>query len=413
MTERNFTSRLARASRELKLFASASLFMGMAYAMVDSTLNNFLDARFTLTGFQRSFLEFPRELPGFLVVFVSAALWFLCSRRMGVISLLLGAAGALLIGFLSPSYGVMVIWLFLYSLGQHLFMPLASTIGMELAHDGKTGQRLGQLNAIRNVANILGSFVVFLGFRYLKFDFEHTFTLASIGMAVAAVLMFKMQPKPETRRRTFLKLRKEYRSYYLLAILNGSRKQLFITFAPWVLVTIFNQPTQILATLMTIGGVIGILFQPFLGWAIDRYGERTVLYVEAAMLAVVCLGYGFARTLFPVNIALIATCVFYLLDQMLFSVNMARTTYMKKIALDPSDIQPALTAGVTIDHVFSISVALLGGLIWKTFGYQYVFLLGVVIAVINTFVASRLRVPAGPRGTISAQVEAAPVSTAE
>jgi hypothetical protein len=72
---------------------------------------------------------------------------------------------------------------------------------------------------------------------------------------------------------------------------------------------------------------------------------------------------------------------------------MARSMYMKKIALDESHVQPALTAGVTIDHVFSISVALLGGLIWNKFGFQYVFLLGIVIAILNFAASSRVRIP--------------------
>src|SRR5512138_2289045 len=105
----NLVARLANAPRELKLFAAASLVMGMAYSMMDSTFNNFLNERFALTGFQRSFLEFPRELPGLLTVFVTAMLWFLCSRRLGAWALVLGVTGALLIGYLSPTYGVMVV----------------------------------------------------------------------------------------------------------------------------------------------------------------------------------------------------------------------------------------------------------------------------------------------------------------
>src|SRR5512136_2435247 len=150
--------------RELRLFASASLVLGVAYSVIDATVNNFLNDRFNLTGFQRSFLEFPRELPGFLVVFVSALLWFLCSRRLGAFALVLGVAGTLLIGFISSTYAVMTICLFIYSLGMHLFIPVSSSIGMELAHAGQTGRRLGQLNSIRNFAAVLGSFLVFLGF---------------------------------------------------------------------------------------------------------------------------------------------------------------------------------------------------------------------------------------------------------
>jgi len=388
-----FALRFTEASRELKLFVVASLTMGMAYSIVDATFNNFLNDRFAVTAFQRSFLEFPRELPGFLVVFVSAALWFLCSRRLGGISLLLGVAGALLMGFAAPSYGIMLVWLFIYSMGQHLMMPVASTIGMELAKEGQFGQRLGQLNAVRNLAAILGSFLVFLGFKFLGFSYEHTFTLAAIGLGIGSVMMFSMQRQTPKAAGLYLKLHKEYWLYYVMAVLSGSRKQLFITFAPWVLVTIFKQPTAFLATLITIGGVIGILFQPMLGWMVDRLGERTVLASEAVMLVFVCLGYGFARFLFPEGTAFFVVVACYLLDQMLMSVGMARSTYIKKIAKQPEDVQPALTVSVTIDHIFSISAAILGGWIWNTYGYQYVFLLGIFIAVLNFIAAMQVKLP--------------------
>jgi MFS family permease len=388
-----FSTRVLSMSRELKLFAAASLMMGIAYSIFDATLNNFVNERFALTGFQRSLLELPRELPGVLVVFVSALLWFLCSRRLGAFALVLGVVGALLIGFISSTYAVMALCLFIYSMGMHLFIPLASSIGMELAHSGKEGRRLGQLNAIRNFAAILGSFLVFLGFRFLGFSFQHTFTLTALGLGVAAVLMFLMKPDTPQKPKTFLTLHKEYNLFYILNTLAGSRKQIFITFAPWVIVTIFKQPTQTIATLLTIGGVIGIIFQPVLGRAIDRFGERLILQIEAVMLVVVCLGYGFSKFLFPERTAFLLICGFYLIDQMLLSVNMARSMYIKKIAMDESHVQPALTAGVTIDHVFSIIIALLGGVIWNVFGFQYVFLLGILIAALNFVAVSFIRIP--------------------
>ncbi len=385
-------TRISNISRELALFITASFAVGMAGSLVDSTLNNFLNDTFTLNGFQRSFLEFPREFPGFIVLFVSAALWFLGSRRMGGLAMLFSAVGIYLIGFSSASYNTMVVFLFIFSMGNHLFMPVAATIGMELAADGRTGRRLGQLNAIRNLAAIGGSFIVFIGFKYLRFTYQHSFTIAAVIFIIAAVLMFLMKPEKSAPPKTFLKLRKEYTLVYALAVLYGSRKQIFITFAPWVIVTIFHKPTQTLATLITIGGVIGILFQPILGRAIDRFGERVILSAEALLLVLVCFGYGFSRSMFVENIAFIITCVCFLLDQVLMSVSMARSTYMKKIALNPADVQPALSASITIDHVFSIGVALLGGVIWNKFGFQYVFLLGVFIAIINFFVANHIRI---------------------
>src|SRR5512136_1900565 len=295
--------RVTKMPRELKLFIGASLMMGIAFSIYDATFNNFINARFQLNGFQRSLLELPRELPGFLVVFVSAGLWFLCSRRLGVFALALGVVGTLLIGFISSTYAILMVCLFIYSMGMHLFIPLGSSIGMELARTGQTGRRLGQLNAVRNFAAVLGSFVVFLGFRYLGFTFHHSFILTALGLGAAAVLMFAMKPDAVKKPSTFLKLQKEYRLFYILNILSGARKQIFITFAPWVIVSIFKQPTQTIATLLTIGGIIGIMFQPLLGWAIDHLGERRVLAAEAVLLILVCVGYASARAVLPEGIA--------------------------------------------------------------------------------------------------------------
>jgi predicted MFS family arabinose efflux permease len=378
----------------------ATFVLGIGTYIFDSTFNNFLDERYMITPFQRSFLEFPRELPGFLVVFVSAGMSFLCSRRLGAVTMLLSLVGVLLIGFLAPTYAVMTLWLFVYSLGQHVFFPLSSTVGMELAKEGQTGRRLGQLNAVRNAALIVGGLIVVFGFRYLNFQFEHTFVIAAIMFGAASILLFSMKTGKVYQAKSFLKLHREYRLYYALITISGARKQLFITFAPWVLVTIFNQPTQIIATLLLIGGVIGILFQPLLGRMIDKLGERFVLSSEALVLIFICFGYGFSRSLFSETIAFYLVCGCYLLDQMIFSVSMARATYMRKIALQPAHIQSTLTAGVTIDHIFSISAAIVGGILWDSWGFQYVFLFGAILAGINFLVASRINIPDNSPGLI-------------
>jgi predicted MFS family arabinose efflux permease len=389
-----FIQRLKSMPRDLALFFFISFAVGLAANLVDSTFNNFLNETYTLTGFQRSFLEFPRELPGFMVVFVSAIFWLLGSRKLGFLSLVLYAVGVLLIGVISTTYAVLVSFMFLYSLGMHIFMPVSTTIGMELAAEGRTGRRLGQLNAVRNLAMIVGAGLVYFGFKYLHFTFSLTFILTAIVLTIAAALLLAMSPQKVALSRSFLKLRKEYGIFYLLAVLYGSRKQIFITFAPWVIVTIYHKPTQTIATLLVIGGIIGILFQPLLGRAIDRFGERAVITLESIIFVVVCLGYGFSGSLFAEQTAFIVTCVCYLLDQVLMSVSMARSTYIKKIALQETDIQPALSASLTIDHIFSISVALLGGVIWSRLGYQYVFLLGTLIAAVNFFAARRMRIAA-------------------
>ncbi|HEX7509752.1 MAG TPA: hypothetical protein VF335_00495, partial [Chitinivibrionales bacterium] len=133
--------------------------------------NNFLSETFSLNGFQRTFLELPRELPGFSVIFVSAALYFVRSRRFAVFAMVCGAAGLTLMALFSVTFHWMFAWLFIFSLGQHLFMPLSTSITMELSREGKTGKRLGQFNAVRNLTMVVGSFFVVLGFKYMHFTF--------------------------------------------------------------------------------------------------------------------------------------------------------------------------------------------------------------------------------------------------
>ena len=382
-----------RIPPDIRFFVGCIILLGFSQAVFDSVFNNFLHDTFGLSGIQRMALELPRELPGVLVIVVSAVLFALSSRRLAFVALLLQAAGLLLISVSGSRYSLLLTWLFFYSLGQHVFLPLQPAVTMELAHKGEDGRRLGQINGIRNFAAIGGSFAVFLGFRYLHAGYVAAFRTAALGIICAAVLFFFLRPGEPHVRGVHLKFHRSYTLFYWLNILYGTRKQIFLTFAPWVLVTIYRQPTQMMATLLTVGGIIGIVFQPLLGKAVDRVGERAVLAGEALLLIVVCLLYGFARDLLSAQAALVVAGACYVTDQMLISVGMARATYLKKIALDPAHVAPTLSMGTSIDHVFSIAIALAGGVIWQKWGYQYVFLAGAFIALINFFSALRVTIP--------------------
>ena len=121
-------------------------------------------------------------------------------------------------------------------------------------------------------------------------------------------------------------------------------------------------------------------------------GERFVLSGEAFLFFFACLGYAFAEDLFSGNVAIFFIYVCYVVDFSLDSVYMARTTYMRKIALIPEDVSPSLSLGTSLDHLVTIFLPILGGLVWYNAGpggYKYVFMGGAFIAVVN-FVSSRM-----------------------
>ncbi len=76
------------------------------------------------------------------------------------------------------------------------------------------------------------------------------------------------------------------------------------------------------------------------------------------------------------------------------SVSMARATYIRKIAVQPHDVSPTLSLGLSIDHIVSMFIPALGGLVWYaggSSGYQYVSLGGAVIALLNLLSTRRIR----------------------
>ena len=388
-----YISKLTRnkISPELFVFFIVIALWGFGGSIYDTIFNNFLNETYSLSSLNRTLLELPRELPGLLTIFITAALFFFCSRRLASLSLIIAGAGLFAIGFFSFNYSVMIIWLFIYSMGQHLFMPLNSSIGMEMAEKGQTGKRLGEINGIRNLAVILGSFVVFIGFKFFNFDFKIAFLIGAIALILSGLLLLRLKKGEAKPPLTHLKLHKEYSLYYGLSILFGTRKQIFLTFAPWVLVTVFGKSTQVVASIMTIGGVIGIIFQPFLGKMIDKLGERKILMIEGFALIFVCFGYGYSKILFSGETSFYIAAICYLLDQLLFSFGIARSTYLKKIAVREEDISSTLAMAVSMDHFFSISIALIGGILWACLGYQVVFLGGSLIALTYMLVASRIK----------------------
>ena len=57
-----------------------------------------------------------------------------------------------------------------------------------------------------------------------------------------------------------------------------------------------------------------------------------------------------------------------MLDHILFALRVARTTYLKKIAVDPADITPTISLGITIDHAVAMTLPILSGYIWERYG---------------------------------------------
>jgi MFS family permease len=269
---------------------------------------------------------------------------------------------------------------------------------MSFAKEGALGKRLGQVQGVNSVALILSAGILYMLFRFANMSYEAAFTAGAVCLIGGGVLFLCMSPTKSRKGLKRFVWRKEYSLFYVLSIVGGARTQLTITFAPWLLIDIFKQPVTTLTLLFFIICMINVFFKPWLGHIIDKMGERFVLIAEAISLFVLCFGYAFSIYIFTPMVALIITAGCYVIDSVVMSVSMARATYVKKIALCPEDVTPTLTMGVSLNHVTSISIPILAGLIWYSSGsagYIYVFMGGAVISIVNLLLALRVRVPKG------------------
>lgn len=381
--------------RNLRLFLIGTALLGIAGGVFETTFNNYVNDSFNLDADGRGLLEFPRELPGFLTALFAGLLFFLPETRIAAVCALLVGGGMFGLAFWGHAWNPMLVYMTVWSLGMHLNMPLRSSVGMALAGmESNRGRRLGQISSTGIAASIIGCVIVWVTMKYLAADYRVIFVVGGVVSVAAAFFFWSMRlPEAHLARPKFV-WRRAYWLYYVLAFLFGARKQIFITFGPWVLVKIFNQPVYIFAQLWIVASVLGVVFQPWLGHLIDRYGERTVLMADSVCIMVVCLGYGFSSCLSLrwLALGLLFTC--FVLDQLLFGVNMARDTYLAKIAVTKEDIAPTLSLGISINHAVSMSVPFLGGLLWMKYGHAAVFMVAAGVAVVMLFFSSLLRIRA-------------------
>lgn len=378
--------------RDFNLFLLAGLFSGIGAGIYTSIFNNYLSDIFKLSEDIRGFLEVPREAPGLFIMLILAALSFLGDVRIAMFGMAAAGLGMLGLGMMSPTFALMIIWMMMYSLGTHMIMPVTPSIGMSLSNQESFGSRLGTVSAFSLSGSIIAYVYIFLGFNFMHMTYQAAFITGTVFYVFAAFTVGMMKKgEPEVRKVKFV-FRKRYSLFYVLAVISGARNQIFLTFAPWVLIKVFGVKPQMFAILGMIVALISIGTRKVIGKLIDSRGERFVLTMEAVLLFVICLGYAFSDRFFSANIAVVIIAGCYVIDNSMSAVEMARSTYVRKIAVDLADVTPTLSTGVSLQHIASMVIPIFGGLLWLHVGYQSVFMAAAVIAFLNLVLSRKIKI---------------------
>jgi len=126
--------------RNYFFFLLSTAFIGIGQSVDGAILTNYLKEGLGMMILERSALEFPRELPGLLMVVVIGLLSFLGDVKTMLIGNVLSAIGMLSLGLFPPEYSWLIVAIFVYNMGTHIYMPLSNSIGMSFATAGEWGK---------------------------------------------------------------------------------------------------------------------------------------------------------------------------------------------------------------------------------------------------------------------------------
>ena len=193
----------------------------------------------------------------------------------------------------------------------------------------------------------------------------------------------------DTKRRFYF--HKKYGKYYMLEMFYGARKQVFITFGPYVLILFYGANAAMISLLFAISAVACFFASPLVGKIIDKVGYKAVMVADTLILVIVCFFYGFAHHIFPRDVAFIVCCVNYILDAVISLSSMASNVYVKDLADNPEEMKATISTGVSINHVITIFIALFGGWIWEALGIETLFIVSAVLGLLNSAYAATIK----------------------
>jgi predicted MFS family arabinose efflux permease len=385
-------------------FLLTLLFSGICAGLYKGIQDNYLAEIVHINEFGRGIVEFFREIPGLLVVVLLAWMYRFSETRvfkLGAAGMCLGMLG--LFGF-PPGKVLVVLAMVVYSTGEHIIMPVRTTMSLNLARSGKEGLSLGLTSALShggNIAGFLAVMAVLGAFKALGFSgspgfpFKAIFGISAVFGAAALLISLTLRDSGTAVKRRRLYFASKFHKYYMLEVFYGARKQIFITFAPYVLILHYGADASVISLLMAVCAVFGFLFSPFIGKLIDRLGYKFIMITDTLLLVVVCLFYGFAHRIFPFRVAFFVVCANYILDSVISLASMASNVYVKAIASSQEEITATLSTGISVNHLISILIALLGGWIWKATGIEVLFSLSAFLGILNSIYAATIK--ANPR----------------
>lgn len=351
------------------------IFLTFAAAMAQqgwtSLYTNFAVEIVGVTGEQTGIVQALREVPGLLSIGVIFCLLFVSEHKLLSLSVLCLGVGVILTGFFPSFYGLIVTAVIM-SFGFHYYESTVQSLTMQYFDKVETPPVMGKIRSATAAGSLAIGVLVF-GLSTIM-PLRWLFCVAGGAAVVGGAwgLFQKHDASGMPVQRLKMVLRKKYTLYYLLTLLSGARRHIFTTFSIFLLVSRFHFTVQEMLLFFIFNNAVNWFLNPFIGKAINSFGEQKLLMVKYAFLALVFWTYS-------VTDSRVLVAVLYIAEQAFTNFSMAIRTFFQKIA-DPQDIAPSSAVGMTINHISAVILPVVGGVLWMI-DYRIPFWIGVAVAV--------------------------------
>lgn len=376
------------------LFACLTFCFAFGFAVYGGIFQNFIREVLHVSPYQLGVLESLREVPGLLTAPIAGTLVAFAEPRVAGIALLVCALGIGATG-LATDYWLLVFISVFWSVGFHLWSSVSPAITLALAGGKEGGRHLGRMSGISSLAVL----TALLSARLIKprLDYWNLFLFAGFMIALAAVIAFLLSSRAASGKREPIIIRREYNLYYLLTFLEGCRRQIFGTFASYVLILVYRTPVETMLSLALLNAALAAVGSPIVGRLVDRFGERRMLTLYYVLIASVFAGYA---TLKDVRMLY----ALFVLDSLLFTFSVGITLFLNRI-VRRGELTPCLAMGTTMNHVAAVIMPVLGGVLWKALDdYRIPFWIG--FGVVFLSLAAVSRIPTAPKPSLAAAKQA-------
>ena len=395
MKQENGIRNAFREGQPFRFFLLSVLVTGLSYGLYKGVLDNFLVEVVAMGEMDRGVTEFFRELPGIALIFILAAFYMLSAQTLYKIGALVMLIGMAMHAVLPPSKVLIILAICVYSIGEHIQIGMKSTLSLQFAKPDRGGAALGIQNSSNQIGTLIGYLVIVGVFTLLPTgqDAYRIVFAAAAGLALISLLFSTRitgSSQTDRNKRRFY-FHKKYFKYYMLEMFYGARKQVFLTFGPYVLILFYGADAATISLLFAVSAIACFFASPIVGRIIDKLGYKTVMVADTLILVIVCFCYGFAHHIFPKDIAFIVCCVNYVLDAVISLASMASNVYVQDLSDNQDEVKATISTGVSINHVITIFIALFGGWIWQTLGIETLFIISAVLGLCNSAYAATIK----------------------